>query len=428
MIPDGRHKEDSMRAMPYAVLAGCLFLGAARGGELPRATPGEVGLSADKLDRVKAVAQAAVDKHQTAGAVVLVARHGRVACLESFGKMDVAGDRAMPPDAIFRIHSMTKPITTAAALVLSEEGKFRLDDPVSKYLPELGGLRVHAGPGDETVEAKREMTIRDLMRHTSGLTYGMPDGPPVDKLYIASKILGRGDSLADMVGKLGTLPLQYQPGTRFHYSVSTDVLGRVIEVASGRPLDEFLRDRVFRPLDMQDTGFVIPDDRLNRFTANHRPGETGALTVIDAPATSRYRTRPKFLSGGGGLVSTARDYARFCQMLLNGGELQGTRLLRPETVRAMTANQLPAEALPMTLGGFPQPGLGFGLGVSVRLDTKAPKPDPAAGEYGWSGAASTYFWVAPKPDLVVIVLQQVEPFSFGLQMALKPAIYAAVED
>jgi CubicO group peptidase (beta-lactamase class C family) len=402
-----------------------LFLGAARAEELPRATPADVGLSAEKLNRVKSLVQAAVEKNQTAGVVVLVARRGKVVQLEAVGKADVAAGQAMQPDALFRIHSLTKPITTAAALVLVEEGKFRLDEAVSRYLPEFKGLRVSAGTGDETLEARREMTIRDLMRHTAGLTYGMPNGTPVDKLYIANKIADSGDDLADLVRKLGKLPLQYQPGTRFHYSVATDVLGRVIEVASGKPLDEFLQDRIFRPLDMRDTSFVVPDDKVDRFTASHRSVGKGALKVIDAPATSRYRVRRRFLSGGGGLVSSARDYARFCQMLLNGGELQGTRLLRPQAVREMTANQLPAEALPMTLGGFPQPGLGFGLGVSVRLE---PKPDRAAGEYGWSGAASTYFWVAPKEELVVIVLQQLEPFNFGLQMAIKPAVYAAIEE
>jgi CubicO group peptidase (beta-lactamase class C family) len=391
-------------------------------------TPKEVGLSADKLDMVKSVVQTAVNKNQTAGAVVLVARRGRVAYQQSFGKMDVEAGTAMRTDAIFRIHSMTKPITTAAALILYEEGKFKLDDPVSKYLPEFGRLRVHTGKEDETVDARREMTVRDLMRHTSGLTYGMPNGSPVDKLYIANRIEDPGDSLADLVAKLGKLPLQYQPGTRFHYSVSTDVLGRLVEVLSEKPLDEFLRDRVFKPLDMRDTGFVIPDDKLDRFASSYRPDGKGALKRIDAPATSRYRTRRMYLSGGGGLVSTARDYSRFCQMLLAGGKLQDARLLRPETVREITTNQLPTEALPMTLGGFPQAGLGFGLGVSVRLDTKSAKPGLAAGEYGWSGAASTTFWVAPKSELIVVVLQQVEPFNVGLQLALKPAIYAAIEE
>ena len=416
-----------MKNLVFVAVCGCILLGGARAGELPQATPKDVGLSAAKLERVKNLVQSAVDKNQTAGAIVLIARQGKVAYLQTFGRLNARADKPMPQDAIFRIHSMTKPITTAAALLLYEEGKFKLDDPVSAYLPELKGLRVHTGKGDETVEAKHEMTIRDLMRHTSGLTYGMPNGTAVDKMYIAKGIDGPDLSLVEMVTTLGKLPLQNQPGTRFHYSISTDVLARLIEVLSRKPIDEFLQDRIFRPLDMRDTGFIVPDDKLSRFAASHRSGDKGALEVVDDPATSRYRTRRKYLSGGGGLVSTARDYARFCQMLLNGGELQGVRLLQSETVKEMTRNQLPIEALPMRLGGFPLPGTGFGLGVSVRLDTKSSTPDPAAGEFGWNGAASTYFWVAPNSEMVVIVLQQVEPYNFALQMALQPTIYAAIE-
>ena len=416
-----------MKSLVFVAGCGCILLGGARAGELPQATPQDVGLSAAKLERVKNLVQNAVDKNQTAGAIVLIARHGKVAYLQTFGRLNARADKPMPQDAIFRIHSMTKPITTAAALLLYEEGKFKLDDPVSTYLPDLKGLRVHTGKGDETVEAKHEMTIRDLMRHTSGLTYGMPNGTAVDKMYLAKGIDGPDLSLAEMVTTLGKLPLQDQPGTRFHYSISTDVLARLIEVLSRKPIDEFLQDRIFRPLDMRDTGFIVPDDKLSRFAASHRSGDKGVLNVVDDPATSRYRTRRKYLSGGGGLVSTARDYARFCQMLLNGGELRGVRLLRSETVKEMTRNQLPIEALPMRLGGFPLPGTGFGLGGSVRLDTKSSTPDPAAGEFGWNGAASTYFWVAPKSEMVVIVLQQVQPFNFALQMALQPTIYGAIE-
>jgi CubicO group peptidase (beta-lactamase class C family) len=416
-----------VKNLVLVALCGCLLLGEARAGELPQATSKDVGLSAAKLERVKNLVQSAVDKNQTAGAIVLIARQGKVAYLQTFGRLNARADKPMPRDAIFRIHSMTKPITTAAALLLYEEGKFKLDYPVSTYLPEFKGLRVHSGKGDETVEAKHEMTIRDLMRHTSGLTYGMPNGTAVDKMYIAKGIDGPDLSLVEMVTTLGKLPLQNQPGTRFHYSISTDVLARLIEVLSGKPIDEFLQDRIFRPLDMRDTGFIVPDDKLSRFAASHRSGDKGVLQVVDDPATSRYRTRRKYLSGGGGLVSTARDYARFCQMLLNGGELQGVRLFRSETVKEMTRNQLPIEALPMRLNGFPLPGTGFGLGVSVRLDTKSSTPDPAAGEFGWNGAASTYFWVAPNSEMVVIVLQQVQPYNFALQMALRPTIYAAIE-
>lgn len=401
--------------------------GQTRPADLPRATPAQVGMSSAKLDKVKSLVQMVLNGNQTAdvGAVVLVARHGKVVQYEAFGKMDVDAGKPMRPDALFRLRSMSKPITTAAALLLLDEGRIRLDDPVSKYLPELEHLRVYAGPG-RTVEARREMTIRDLMRHTSGLSYGY-EGTPVDKLYSDNKIMD--GTLADMVRKLGKLPLQDQPGTRFRYSFSTDVLGRLIEVVSGKPLDDFLRDRIFRPLDMRDTGFVVPSVELDRLTTSYRSDGKGTLKVDDAPATSHFRTRPRLLSGGGGLVSTARDYLRFSQMLLNGGELDGVRLLRPETVREMTTNQLPADALPISFfRGFSMPGYGVGLGMMVRLDTKSPTPDPAAGEYSWSGAASTFFSVAPGSDVIVIVLQQVEPINLGILLAVKPTIYAAIAD
>jgi CubicO group peptidase (beta-lactamase class C family) len=420
-------KEIPVKNFLAVALFGCMSLGRAQAEELPLAMPRDVGLSAEKLARVKTIVQGAVDKNQTAGVVVLIARRGKVAYLETFGKLNASTGEPMPPDAIFRIHSMSKPITTAAALLLYEEGRFKLDDPVSKYLSEFKGLRVYAGKNDETVEAKREMTIRDLMRHTSGLTYGMPNGTPVDRMYIAKGIDGPELSLAETVTALGKLPLQDQPGTRFNYSISTDVLARLIEVLSEKPIDRFVQDRICRPLDMHDTGFIVPEDKLSRFTAAHLLADGGMLKVIDDPSASRYRTRRKYLSGGGGLVSTARDYARFCQMLLNGGQLSGVRLLRPETINQMTSSQLPLEALPMKLNGFPLPGMGFGLGVSVRLDTKSSKPDPAAGEFGWNGAASTYFWVAPRSEMVVIVLQQVQPYNFALQLALQPAIYRAIE-
>jgi CubicO group peptidase (beta-lactamase class C family) len=421
-------RESAMKSVLAIALFGCMSHGLAQAEELPLAMPRDVGLSAEKLARVKTLAQGAVDKKQTAGVVILIARRGRVAYLEAFGKLNASTGEPMPQDAIFRIHSMSKPITTAAALLLYDEGKFKLDEPVSKYLPEFKGLRVHAGNNNETVEAKREMTILDLIRHTSGLTYGMPNGTAVDRMYIAKGIDGPNLSLAEMVSVLGKLPLQDQPGTRFNYSISTDVLARLIEVISEKPIDQFVRDRICRPLDLRDTGFTVPEDKLSRFTASHWLGVGGVLKVIDDPRTSRYRARRKYLSGGGGLVSTARDYARFCQMLLNDGQLGGVRLLRPETIKQMTSNQLPVQALPMKLNGFPLPGMGFGLGMSVRLDKKSSTPDPAAGEFGWNGAASTYFWVAPRSEMVVIVLQQVQPYNFALQLALQPAIYQAIEN
>jgi CubicO group peptidase (beta-lactamase class C family) len=410
------------------VLIEFLCGGVLHADELPRAVPKDVGLSAEKLKQVGALVQTAVDENRTAGAVVLVARRGKVVYLESFGKSAVDDKVPMSSDAIFRIYSMTKPITSVAALILCDDGKLTLDDPVSKFLPEVAGLPVTAGEGDKTVKANREITVRDLLRHTSGFTYGFA-GTPLDKLYLENNVLDSATTLAGMVDKLGKLPLQYQPGTRFNYSVSTDVLGRVVEVVSGKPLDEFFEERIFKPLDMRDTAFAVPDDKLPRFTSSHRSVEKGKLEVSDAAATSRFRQKPKMLSGGGGLVSTARDYARFCQMVLAGGELNGERVLRKETVREMTSNHLPPEALPMTIMGAPLPGTGFGLGVSVLMQSTVEKHGNAdAGEFGWSGAASTTFWVAPKPEMFVLVLQQLEPFSFELPLAIKPAIYAAIED
>ena len=406
------------------VLACGLALGHASAGELPQVTPHEVGLSAAKLGKVKSILQAQVDKQQIAGAVVLVARHGKVAFCEAVGKLDLKSGKPMRPDAIFRIYSMTKPITSVAALILLEEGKLKLDDPVAKYLPELKDLRVYSAK-DQTVAAKRPVTIRDLMRHTSGFTYGMPNGTPVDRLYIKNRV-GEG-TLPELVRQLGTLPLQDQPGARFNYSVSTDVLGRLIEVVSGEPLDKFFRERIFRPLDMHDTGFTITDEKLDRLATAYGRTAKGTLGVMDMPAKSHYRRAPRYFSGGGGLLSTACDYCRFCQMLLNGGELDGQRVLRPDTIAQLTTNQLPAEAMPFKLGGLPLPGFGFGLGVMVRLASKS-GVGRFDGEYSWSGSASTFFWVAPQPQLIVIILEQIEPLDLLPQLRLKPLIDSALAD
>lgn len=400
---------------------------AALASELPLAKPEEVGLSAQKLAKVHALLQAAVDKGQTPGVVLQIARHGKVAFVEVVGKANAATGQPMAVDAIFRIHSMTKPITTVAALRLVEAGKIKLEDPVSKYLPAFKTLRVLTGPREETTPAKREMTVRDLMRHTSGLVYGSSTGSPVDKLYAAKGIDGPDHSLAEMVEILGKLPLQDQPGTRFNYSISTDVLARLMEVVAGKPLDELLRQEVLDPLDMRDTGFVVAQENLARFTAVHRPESQGKFRILDDPEKSRYLKKRHYLSGGGGLVSTARDYTRFCQMLLQGGELEGKRILKTETAREMTTDQLPPEALPMKLNGMPVLGTGFGYGLSVRRGFSFVKNDPTVGEFGWNGLASTYFWCNPKQELSVVVLQQVQPYNFSLQISLQMAVYAAVE-
>jgi CubicO group peptidase (beta-lactamase class C family) len=267
------------------------------------------------------------------------------------------------------------------------------------------------------------------MRHTSGLTYGLFGNTPVDKLYLKHSVLmAPNDDLAGLITRLGKLPLLYQPGTHFNYSVSTDVLGRLVEVVSGKSLDEFFQERIFTPLAMKDSGFFVPEDKLSRFAACYGPAPGGGLKVTDTFGSNRYHQRPKLLSGGGGLVSTARDYGRFCQMILQGGELEGKRLLRRDTVAEMTKNQLPDEAMPINLGGVARNGIGFGLGFSVVVD---PGKIPIAivkSEYGWGGAASTHFWISPKHELVVVLLQQYMPFQMKLEQAVKPVVYAAIAE
>jgi len=399
----------------------------AAAGELPTAKPAEVGLDPDKIQSVRDAVQGLVDKKEMAGAIVAVSRKGKVAMFEAFGESEAGSGKSMKTDAIVRIFSMTKPITTVAAMMLVEEGKIGLDDPVSKYISEFKTSRVHTGKGDETVEAKREMTVRDLMRHTSGLTYGSGNSP-VAELYRKAGVSARTDTLAEMMTKLGKIPLMYQPGERWIYSVSTDVLGRVVEVASGKALDEFFAERIFKPLDMKDSGFMVPDSKLDRFAANHGiDAKDKKLVATETAEKSRYRTKPSLLSGGGGCVSTARDYLRFCQMLLNGGELDGVRLLKKESVAEMTRNQLSEEAMKAKNGGRSDDGDGFSLGFGVRVG----KDDPASGrcvdEYYWGGAASTHFWISPKQELIVVALEQFMPNRPKLQQAIKPLIYRAVK-
>jgi CubicO group peptidase (beta-lactamase class C family) len=400
-----------------------------RAGELPTAKPAEVGLDADKIQKAHDAVQALTDKKEMAGAVVAVARKGKVAMFEAFGESAYGSGKPMKPDAIVRIYSMTKPITSVAVMILVDAGKIELDDPLSKYLPEFKNVRVHTGKGDETEEAKREITIRDLLRHTSGLTYGVFGNTPVDDMYKKAGLLTRDDSLQDMMTKLGKIPLLYQPGTRWHYSVSTDVLGRVVEVVSGQGLDEFFAERIFKPLDMKDSGFYVPADKVERFTAVQGiDAQDKKLKVTEPVDKSRFCKKPKLLSGGGGGVSTARDYLRFCQMLLNGGELDGVRILRKETVAEMTKNQLPEEAMKAKNGGNAEVGDGFGLGFGVRVGKDDPGAGRAVDEYWWGGAASTHFWISPKQDLIVVALEQFMPARPKLQQAIKPLIYQAVKE
>ena len=404
------------------------------------AAPHKVGLSAKRLERISDTAQRFIDEKQLAGAVTVVARRGKVAHFEAYGMMDLAANKPMEKDTIFRIYSMTKPIAAAAVMMLCEEGKLQFNAPVSTYLPELGESKVAAAADTETltlIEANRDMTVRDLMRHTSGLPGAaryMAGQTAVDKRYREEGLhLLHECNLQEMVARLGRIPLLYQPGTKWHYSIAADVLGRLIEVVSGQPFDVFLAERIFQPLGMIDTGFYVPAEKINRFASMYGPKSEGGLQTIDAPeggtghvSENSFREKPKFLSAGGGLVSTAADFARFCLMLSSKGVLAGKRLMKTESVESMTRNHLPAHLIP--LDKKPEAryaGLGFGLGVSVRVQQTDWIPTSQVGEYGWIGGASTEFWISPRDELVAITLAQHIPFS-ELSERIKPLAYAAI--
>jgi CubicO group peptidase (beta-lactamase class C family) len=326
----------------------------------------------------------------------------------TFGHGDIEAGIPMGEDAIFRIYSMSKPITGVALMTLYEEGKFRLSDPVQRYIPEFTDLKVAAswGPNGPVLEdADHPMTIRELMSHTAGLAYGIGAPGPVDSLYSANGVLSTrgGHTLADMVDKLGAMPLRHQPGSQWYYSIAVDVQGYLVEVLSGQPFDEFLQERIFDPLRMPDTGFHVPEADHDRFVQYYRYGPSRELVPTadrTAPTGSRpYYDPTTFFSGGGGLVSTTTDYMRFAQMLLNGGELDGVRILSPTTVALMTRNQMPRDR--------PErgPGVGFGLDFSVVLDAVG-QEYVSVGEYSWGGAAGTWFWIDPVEDLIFVGMIQ----------------------
>lgn len=400
------------------------------GQGLPTAEPSEVGLAADRLERIRAVFQQEIDDGHMVGAVALVARRGKVAYFEALGEMDREAGKPMATDAIFRIASMSKPVTSTAAMILLEEGRFLLDDPVSRFIPGFAEMKVAVvdDPADPDspftlVPAEREVTIRHLLSHTSGLTYGSFNRGPVGRLYREANLWQDPEAtLADFAAKVATLPLVHQPGTAWEYGVSTDVLGYVVEAASGMPFERFLAERVFRPLGMNDTGFYVPDDKTERLAAHYQLQEDGSLKP--SAAYLDFRKPPALPSGGGGLVSTAADYGRFLQMLLNGGTLDGVRILSRKSVELMTADHTV---------GLEERGLlgdrGFGLGFALRGELGDSGILGSPGSYGWAGIFNTFFWIDPKEELTAVFMTQVTPFGhLGISDRFRVLAYQAVAD
>ncbi len=410
---------------------------------LPLVAPEQVGLSAARLDRVGKWMHRWVDSGRLAGMVTVVMRRGELAFAETAGKADLERNRPMRPDSIFRIYSMTKPLTSTAIMMLYEEGRFQLDDPISKFIPGFANPRVYAGGSRgkiDSVPAEREINFRDLLTHTSGLTYGFMESNPVDALYRAKDGVDfqtADTSLKQVVEKLATFPLIAQPGKAWNYSVATDVLGYLVEVISGQPFQVYLKDKVLNPLGMVDTDFHVPADKHERFAANYQAGPSnangaGKLELIDDPGKSRYLNPRKVNSGGGGLVSTASDYLRFCKFMLNKGELDGVRLLGRKTVELMTMNHLKGDMADMGMPRFSEStyyGIGFGLGFSVMIDPAKAHILGTPGEYAWGGAASTAFWCDPQEDMAVVMLTQLMPSStYPIRRELRVLTYQAIVD
>ena len=393
-----------------AFLASTLFLLPVLAADLPAARPQDVGLSAERLARIRTAMQRHVDRGEVAGVVTLVARRGRIAHVETVGLMDLEAKKPMKADAIFRIASMTKPIASVAAMMLYEEGRFLLTDPVSKFIPEFKNPTVAVLPRPGalaegpflTVPAEREITVRDLLTHTSGLASGGGITASVSRELAAQR--KPEDTVGDVTRRLAKMPLKFHPGAGWDYGLSTDALGHLVEVISGMTLDQFFQERICKPLGMTDTHFYLPEEKLPRLAANYAAGENGKARRVPAGPADRGSNR--YFSGGGGLRSTASDYLRFHQLMLNGGELDGVRLLGRKTVELMTSNHIGDLAMWPTLRGYR-----FGLGYRVRSHVGESAISGSVGEYGWGGAYGTYFWVDPKEQMIGILMVQVRPYT-----------------
>ena len=412
------------RRYTYRVIAvNTVGLKSTSNAPLPSATPELVGMSSAKLQQISERMKQQIRDDKIAGGVVVVARRDKVVFFEAYGKRDRKSDSPMKKDTIVRLYSMTKAIATAATMMLVDEGKLSVDDPASKYVPALAGVKVWTKDG--LVPPKRAITIADLMRHTAG--FGSRGSGPVGAALVKAN-LSEAKDLDDYVRRLAAVPLAYHPGESWIYSNSIDVLGLVVQKVSGQPFGEFLKARFFEPLGMQDTGFYVPAEKLDRFAVNYHRGKNGLTPIETQAANEKYHDSPAVQSGGGGLVGTAGDYTRFLLMIAAGGEWAGKRYLTSESIQRMTTDQLPRDAFPIRFGDQIRHGTGFGFGFNIRTaDTEWNKAG-RIGEYGWGGAASTHYWVSPKDDrLIVVTLEQIMPFNFDTERLLKPIIYGAIK-
>lgn len=395
-----------------------------------RPAPDAVGVSSERLKRIDDLMEGYVEEGVFPGMTVAVSRKGQVVYLNSFGVKDLKSREPVGSDSIFRVYSMTKPVTAAALMILLEEGKFTLDDPVAKYIPSFEKLKTFSA-GEESGDSRRSgasrpMTVRDLLRHTSGLGYGWGTDP-VSRQYQAVNVFDPSTTLEEMVEKLAELPLYFEPGSQWRYSSGIDVAGRLIEILSGKMLDVFMQERLFGPLGMTDTSFYISPGKMSRLTNVYQLAADGSLQALPrAAAVERYqRESNQLLSGGGGLLSTAADYMKFAQMLANGGELGGTRILGRKTIELLRANHLDSR---LEMGWPKLNGHGFGLAVSVLTDLGKSPTVGSVGDYGWDGAASTYFRIDPEEDLVILLMTHRMPCDTEIQVKLKTLVYQALVD
>jgi CubicO group peptidase (beta-lactamase class C family) len=393
-------------------------------------TPETAGFATSRRGRIGDVMQGYVDQKRLAGLVTLVARRGRLVHFERFGMMDLDVAQPMELDTIFRIYSMTKPLTSVALMMLFEEGLVRLTDPLTRFVPAFGRVRVLAKDG-RLVDLERDITIQDLLRHTAGMSYNgyyEETGEMVDKLYDEVDLWPHDATSQEMVRRIAELPLAYQPGQGWRYSVATDVIGHVVELVSGKSLAEFLDERIVQPLGMEDTAFSVPQDKVERFAALYGSSDEGTLEEIDAATGGEYFD-VSLHSGGHGLVSTAADYARFAQMILNKGELDGVRLLGTRTVALMTSNHVPGDVRPLAMGAESMPGLGFGLGFSVMLDVALSGLMGSVGLCAWGGWAKTHFWVDPREQMIgVLMLQKIHTGTHPVAVDFRTLVYQALID